>query len=70
MIQNLIDLLNTNEFYGVSENVDIAKGKYALPNGWKDAFNKIKRHSKVKRKPITWKDIWNKIKQYRWQTKR
>lgn len=60
MINNIIDLLNTNDFYGVSDNIDIAKGKYALPTGWKDAFKKIKRHAR--KKPITWKDVWNKIK--------
>lgn len=43
MIQNLIDLLNTSEFYGVSENIDIAKGKYKLPITWSDTFKNIKR---------------------------
>lgn len=43
MIQNIIDLLNTNEFYGVSENIDIAKGKYKLPITWQDTFKNIKR---------------------------
>ena len=28
MIKNMIDLLNTNDFYGKSENIDIAKGKF------------------------------------------
>jgi hypothetical protein len=62
MIQNILDLLNANDFYSVSENVEIAKGKYQIPNGWKDSFNKIKRHSKIKKEVITWKIIWNKIK--------
>jgi hypothetical protein len=61
MINNVIDLLNTSEFYGVSENIDIAKGKYALPTDWKDAFNKVKRHYKSKRKPLTWKDVFDKM---------
>lgn len=43
MIRNLIDLLNTSEYYGVSENVDIAKGRYEIPLTWKDAFKNIKR---------------------------
>lgn len=68
MINNIIDLLNTNEFYGVSENIDIAKGKYALPMGWKDSLNKIKRYSKRKSEPMTWKKVWIKIKTI-WQTK-
>lgn len=43
MIKDIIDLLNTNEFYGVSENIDIAKGKYKMPETWKDTFKYIKR---------------------------
>ena len=50
MIANLINLLNTNEFYGISENIEIAKGKYKLPTGWKDVWYKIKRHRWQKRK--------------------
>jgi|Laugrefa1bdmlbdn_1035148.scaffolds.fasta_scaffold35427_2 hypothetical protein len=69
MIKGLIELLNTSEYYGVSERVDIAKGKYALPNNWKDSLAKIKRHSKRKTEPITWTIVWNKIKT-KWQTKR
>ena len=57
MIKGLIELLNTSEYYGVSERVDIAKGKYALPNNWKDSLAKIKRHSKRKTEPITWTNI-------------
>lgn len=68
MVKDVIDLLNTGDYYGESEYIDIAKGKYALPNGWKDAFSKIKRHSKRKTQPLTWKDVWNKIKT-KWQTK-
>lgn len=70
MVKDIVDLLNTADYYGVSENVDIAKGKYALPHSWKDAWNKVKRHAKSNREPISWKDIWYKIKTYRWQTKK
>jgi hypothetical protein len=69
MIQNILDLLNANEFYGVSKNVEIAKGKHELPNGWKDSLNKIKRHRKSKKEVISWQIIWNKIKPNRWQIK-
>ena len=31
MIKTLIDLLSIDEFYGVSKNVDIAKGLYKKP---------------------------------------
>lgn len=70
MIKDIIDLLNTGDYYGESESIDIAKGKYELPYSWKDTFNKIKRRSKRKREPLTWKGVWNKIKQYQWQIKK
>jgi hypothetical protein len=66
MIKELVELLNSSDYYGVSERVDIAKGKYQMPVNWKDSFNKIKRHSKRKREPITWTIIWNKLKD-KWQ---
>ena len=43
MIDNIVELLNTKEFYGVSENIDIAKGKYQIPFTWKDTWKNIKR---------------------------
>ena len=43
MIKDIIELLNTNEYYGVSERVDIAKGKYQTPFTWKDTWKHIKR---------------------------
>jgi hypothetical protein len=45
MIKNILDLLVLDEYKNVSENIEIAKGKYALPTSWKDAWYKIKRHS-------------------------
>lgn len=70
MIQNILDLLNTNDYYGVSENIEIAKGKYQLPKGWKDSLYKIKRHRKSKKEVITWKIILNKIIPYQWQIRK
>lgn len=43
MIKGILDLLNSNDFYKVSEDVDIAKGKYQKPITWKDLKNYIKR---------------------------
>ena len=43
MIKNLLNLLNTEEYYGVSKNIDIAKGKYAIPYNWKEAGKQLKR---------------------------
>ena len=43
MIKNLIDLLGVDNFYGVSENVDIAKGKYQKPRTLGDCKDLIVR---------------------------
>lgn len=44
MIKVVIDLLNSNEWYGTkSEIVEIAKGKYELPTNFKGTIAKIKR---------------------------
>lgn len=50
MMKNIIDLLQTNTFYGHTETIDIAKGKYAIPYTWKDLVNNIKRRLWPKRK--------------------
>lgn len=43
MVKNIITLLSSNDYYGVSERVEIAKGKYKIPYSFKDAWQKIKR---------------------------
>lgn len=43
MIKNIIDLLQTHDFYGKSHRIDIAKGRYAIPYTWKDLGKNIKR---------------------------
>ena len=43
MIKGIIELLNTGDHYGVSERIDIAKGKYQIPTTWKDLWKYIKR---------------------------
>ena len=43
MIIGIIELLNMTEHYGVSETVEIAKGKYQIARTWKQGINKIKR---------------------------
>ena len=49
-MKELIEMLNMNEYYGVSENIDIAKGRYQIPYTWKDAWKNIKRRLCQKRK--------------------
>jgi len=46
MIKNIIDLLAIDKHYNISENVEIAKGKYEYITSWKAAWIKIKRHLK------------------------
>jgi hypothetical protein len=42
MIKDIIDLLAMNEYYGVSRNIDTAKGKYKIPYSWKEARKQLK----------------------------
>ena len=44
MIKNILDLLNLA--IGETENIKIAKGKYALPKNFKDAYKQIKNNIK------------------------
>jgi hypothetical protein len=50
MMKGLIEMLNSSDYYGVSERVEIAKGKYKVPNTWKDGWRKIIRELWLKRK--------------------
>lgn len=43
MIKNIIDLLAVDEFYGVSQRVDFAKGSRKVPYTWKQVSKLIKR---------------------------
>ena len=46
MIATIIQLLQLNDYYGVSETIDIAKGKYELPKSLKQGIKQIKRDLK------------------------
>lgn len=43
MLKQIIDLLNASEWYGVSENVDIAKGKYRAVANMAEVKESLKR---------------------------
>jgi hypothetical protein len=43
MIKSIIDLLQYSDFYNVSNDVDIAKGKYQYTRSWKQLKNLFKR---------------------------
>jgi hypothetical protein len=52
MLKNILQLLQLHEHYGVSENIEIAKGKYELPKTFKKGAKQIKRFIQ-----------WQKLKQ-------
>lgn len=43
MIERIILMLELNEFYGVSENIEIAKGRNQLTTNVKDKTKQAKR---------------------------
>lgn len=43
MIKQIIELLNTGDWHGVSENIDIAKGKYKAVNNMAELKQSLKR---------------------------
>lgn len=42
MIRSILELLELNEYLGVSKNIDIAKGINKLPLSFKDGWNQHK----------------------------
>jgi hypothetical protein len=49
MIKNIIEMLKLDSFSGVSENIEIAKGKYDLKTDVKGIWNQAMREFKLKR---------------------
>jgi hypothetical protein len=44
MIKQILELLAIDDWYGVSKEIDIAKGKYRAVRSWSEAKKQIKRH--------------------------
>jgi len=42
-LKQLIDMLNSDNFYVGDEDINIAKGKYKSPQNWSEFKNVIKR---------------------------
>ena len=42
----VLKLLNIDEFYGIDEAIEIAKGKNKMPETFKEGFKQIKRKIK------------------------
>jgi hypothetical protein len=43
MLKNILDLLVIEEYYGVSNSIDTAKGKYKVPYTWGEVRKQLKR---------------------------
>lgn len=50
MIGKIIELLKVTDYYGISENIEIAKGKYKIPTSVKEVFEQARRSAKMKKK--------------------
>lgn len=46
MIGTILDMLAMEEFYNISEEIEIAKGKNKLPMTFKEGIKKAKRKAK------------------------
>lgn len=49
MIQKILDIVLSNDLYGVGEYTEIAKGKYEIPYTYKQGIEKIRRQWLLKR---------------------
>lgn len=50
MIKNIIAMLSVDDFYGVSENIDIAKGKYAYTTSFRKMTRQERRKHALKKR--------------------
>lgn len=50
MIKNIVDMLKLDNHFGISENVEIAKGKYKLESNVKKIYKQEKRKLYFKKK--------------------
>ena len=48
MLNTIIQLLKSGDFYGQSEIIDIAKGKYKLTNSIRESYKQAKRELYLK----------------------
>lgn len=46
MIGIILDILAMDNFYNISEEIEIANGKYKIPKGFKETVNKAVRKGK------------------------
>ena len=49
MIKNILDMLSIYDYYGISDNVEIAKGKHELTTTLKGSWRKQIRKIKIRK---------------------
>ena len=54
MLKNIIDLLQIDEFIEESYNIQVAKGLYAMPKGFKETYKQKKREQVLKKRLKQW----------------
>ena len=54
MLKNIIDLLQIDDFLEESYNIQVAKGLYAMPKGFKEAYKQKKREQVLKKRLKQW----------------
>tara|TARA_R110002124_G_scaffold92227_1_gene234416 strand:+ start:1221 stop:1403 length:183 start_codon:yes stop_codon:yes gene_type:complete len=54
MLKNIIDLLQLDDFLEESYNIQVAKGLYAMPKGFKEAYKQKKREQVLKKRLKQW----------------
>ena len=54
MLKNIIDLLQIEDFIEESYNIQVAKGLYAMPKGFKETYKQKKREQVLKKRLKQW----------------
>ena len=49
MIEKIIEMLKLTDHFGISEEIEIAKGKYKLSNNLKEVYKQEQRNLKFKK---------------------
>ena len=54
MLKIIIDLLQIDDFIEESYNIQVAKGLYAMPKGFKETYKQKKREQVLKKRLKQW----------------
>ena len=50
MLKQIIELLRESDYYGIADEIEVAKGTYKLPETIKEGIKNIKRRKQWQRK--------------------